>query len=886
MDNVKEIPKGNGRREKTKKRVVECKRNGLSPSEVLKSREIYGKNVLSKKAQETFFLRFLKSFNDPIIKILIGALAINTITSLGRINWAETIGIAAAILIATLVSTVSEHTSSVAYSRLCEGADKGKCTVIRKGAPLQVPHSEIVVGDRVVIMQGMSIPADGVLNEGEVYCDQSALTGESREVTKRGASPFSIDTEAYQFDLHNENQLFGGSLAVRGEGEMTVLRVGDSTFMGEIAGGLQDSSRPSPLKSRLSQLAGSIGFLGYVGAFMIAFAYLFNSFFIDSGMDMALVRERLADTHFLISEILRAVTVAVSVVVVAVPEGLPMMITVVLSSNMKKMMQSGVLVRRLVGIETAGNLSILFTDKTGTLTTGRMKVVRVVGADWEAGCDKLSEIPNIKLISKAVSAACTPNSSATEKALFSLCRSPKKAERRLPFNSENKFSAGLCADGQSFFAGAPEMLLPYCTSYVDINGATVPMDRSDLRSVVEKQKALAGSACRVLCIAAGDECAFEGAKNGCVQGLTLVALMAIRDPIRRDVHRCVRDCEAAGIQVVMVTGDNLNTAEAVALETGIITAEKNVVLSADILHKMTDEELKGILPRLAVVSRALPGDKIRLVRVAEESSRVVGMTGDGINDAPALKAADVGFAMGSGTDIAKDAGDIVITDDSFFSITRAVLYGRTIFRSIRKFIVFQLLMNLSAMGISLVGPFVGIDSPVTVIQMLWVNIIMDTLGGLAFAGEPAMRRYMLTKSPPREERLITSSMLSQILITGGYTLALGLFFLKSPRVRGLFGGDDVYFLTAFFAMFIFCGIFNSFNARTESVNILSCIAGNKPFVFIMTVVAIVQLLIIYFGGEVFRCTPLSPMHLLYAALIALTVIPADMLRKLIFKKSK
>ncbi|MBR6676107.1 MAG: calcium-translocating P-type ATPase, PMCA-type, partial [Clostridia bacterium] len=863
MDNVKERPECSGRRKTRSSWAVEFKKSGLSPSEVEKSRERYGKNILSKKTQETFVARFLKSFGDPIIRILLGALVINTVTSLGRINWAETLGIAAAILIATLVSTISEHSSSLAYSRLCQGADKGKCTVIRGGVARELAPADIVVGDRVLIIQGMSIPADGVLNEGEVYCDQASLTGESREVAKRSSLLYCAEPETYAFDLHSESQLFGGTLAVRGEGEMTVLRVGDRTFMGEIAGDLQESSRPSPLKRRLSDLASSIGFLGYLGAFMIAFAYLFNSFFIDSGMDMALVRERLSDTPFLISEILRAVTVAVSVVVVAVPEGLPMMITVVLSSNMKKMMQNGVLVRRLVGIETAGNLSILFTDKTGTLTTGKMKVVKALGADWEAGLEKSGAVPNIKLISKGIAAACTPNSSATEKALYALCKTGSSRKSRLPFSSENKFSAGLCDDGQSFFAGAPEVLLSHCSSRYDKEGRVVPMHSSDLREIADKQKSLADNACRVLCIAVGDMNSFEEAKNKRLSDITFLALLAIRDPVRRDVRRCVKDCHAAGIQVVMVTGDNLNTAEAVARETGIVTDEKHVILSADRLHKMTDDELKSILPRLAVVSRALPSDKIRLVRVAEECSLVVGMTGDGINDAPALKAADVGFAMGSGTDIAKDAGDIVITDDSFTSVTRAVLYGRTIFRSIRKFIVFQLLMNLSAMGISLIGPFVGIDSPVTVIQMLWVNIIMDTLGGLAFAGEPAMRSYMLTKSPPSEEKLINGSMLSQILITGGYTLALGLFFLKSPYVRAVFGGSDLYYLTAFFAMFIFCGIFNSFNARTESVNILSCIAGNKPFIFIMTLVGVVQLLIIYFGGEVFRCTPLAPVHLLY-----------------------
>ena len=412
------------------------------------------------------------------------------------------------------------------------------------------------------------------------------------------------------------------------------------------------------------------------------------------------------------------------------------------------------------------------------------------------------------------------------------------------------------------------------------------MDHQTLNRLFYDLQKLTDGSYRVVCLALGEGASFEMAKTASElsRSLTFITFAAIRDPLRRDIKRSVSDCKRAGIHVVMVTGDNTATAKAIAREAGILDEEHTRILEADELHRMDDKELIAVLSELCIVSRALPSDKIRLVRLSQEAGLTVGMTGDGINDAPALKASDVGFAMGSGTDIAKDAGDIVICDDSFPSITRAVLYGRTIFRSIRKFIVFQLLMNLSAMGISLIGPFIGIDSPVTVIQMLWVNIIMDTLGGLAFAGEPALRSYMMSSCPPRDEKLISGEMLSQILITGAYTLVLGIFFLKSPNIRSIFGGSDTYFLTAFFAMFIFCGIFNSFNARSERMNIFHCIAGNKPFIFIMLLVCIIQLLIIYFGGEVFRCVPLSGSHLLYCALIALTVIPADMLRKLLFSK--
>jgi len=870
-----------------KENVVLCSPCGLSENEVINSREKYGANILSKKKGKGFFHQLFESFNDPIIKILIGALIINACASFGKINWPETIGIIAAILIATMVSTVSEYTSSLAYNRLSKEGESSLCFVRRGGILKEIPISDIVCGDRVILSQGMKIPCDGILVSGEISCDQSALTGESREIKKSPLSLSHISPELFSADPSDCHQVLSQSTVTKGNGEMLALLVGDRTMIGTIAADLCESPRPSPLKNRLSDLARSIGIMGYVGAFLIALAYLFNSFFIDSGMDMDLAMVRLSDTHFLISELLRAVTVAVSCVVVAVPEGLPMMITVILSSNMKKMMKGGVLVRRLVGIETAGNLNILFTDKTGTLTTGKMKICSFSGVDWEADCARAKSIPNSNHIRRCISSVCTPYGNATERALFAFTKKGDKESERIPFDSKIKFSAGY-ADSVAYFIGSPELILASCDSYLDCDGVSSPIDHRTHIKLSNDLKSLTENAFRVVCLALGDRLSFESAKSdGTIpKTLTFIALTALRDPLRKDIKRSVSDCKKAGIHVVMVTGDNSSTAMAIAREAGIFDEKHGKILDSTELHSMSDSDLTAILNELSIVSRALPSDKIRLVRLSQEAGLTVGMTGDGINDAPALKAADVGFAMGSGTDIAKDAGDIVICDDSFPSVTRAVLYGRTIFRSIRKFIVFQLLMNLSAMGISLIGPFIGIDSPVTVIQMLWVNIIMDTLGGLAFAGEPALRSYMMRSCPPRQEKLISKEMLSQILITGAYTLALGIFFLKSNHIRSVFGDNDTYFLTAFFAMFIFCGIFNSFNARSERINIFHCIAGNKPFIFIMVLVCAVQLLIIYFGGEVFRCTPLSAKHLLYCALIAFTVIPADILRKLIFSKKQ
>ncbi len=852
---------------------IYIKHEGLSTVEVEENQRKYGKNVLTQKKRVGFFRQLLGNLNDPIIKILLGALAINAIVSFGHMNIPETIGIAAAITIATLVSTISEYSSSLAFEKLCSSSQSSVYSVRRGDKVINIPSNEITVGDIVLITAGQKVMADGYIICGEVTCNQASLTGESIEIRKRGEAISYFDPESFQSDTSHKSKLFSGSIICGGACEMVAVKVGDNTLIGKLAGELQETNRPSPLKMRLSELAKSISYLGYVGAVMIAFAYLFNSFVIDSGMNTSLILEKLSDRGFVISEILHAITVAVSVIVVAVPEGLPMMITVVLSSNMKKMLKSGVLVRRLVGIETAGNLNILFTDKTGTLTTGNMTVSSVYSLDRCYGSIKELKKHDLyyKKLRCCADAACgTGVVSATEKAVISfLLKNAKRCcAERTAFDPKVKYSSGVL-NCERYILGAPERILEIISYAIRCDGTKCALSEADMRHLYATLHSLAGSGARVLCAAMAD--AFLG-------------FIVIKDPLRHDIKASVAKAQNAGIQVMMVTGDNVETAEAIAREAGVINGDCRLVLSSAELARLSDEELRKKLPQTAVVARALPTDKIRLVRLAENMGLVAGMTGDGINDAPALKAADVGFAMGSGTDIAKEAADIVITDDSFKSITNAVLYGRTIFESIRKFIVFQLTMNLCAMGVSLIGPFVGVENPVTVIQMLWVNIIMDTLGGLAFAGEPALQSYMKQKSRSLTEKIISKRMLSQIIITGGYSLALCIFFIKSPVVRTLFEGkSEAYFLTAFFAMLIFCGIFNSFNARTKSVNLLSHIAGNKAFVFIMSAVAIIQIMIIYFGGEVFRCVPLEPRALLIAGLFALTVIPADILRKVLFR---
>ena len=366
----------------------------------------------------------------------------------------------------------------------------------------------------------------------------------------------------------------------------------------------------------------------------------------------------------------------------------------------------------------------------------------------------------------------------------------------------------------------------------------------------------------------------------------LLAFIVMKDKIRRGVYDAVREVKSAGIQIVMITGDSIQTATSIAKEAGIYNERiGHIALDSSTLHKMDDESVKAIIPKLRVLSRALPQDKTRLVRLSQESDLVAGMTGDGINDAPSLKLSDVGFGMGSGTDIAKSAADVVILDDSFSAIAKTVLYGRTIFKSIRKFITFQLIMNLCACGVSLFGQFVGIDTPITIIQMLWVNIIMDTLGGLAFAGEPPLDYYMLEPPKRRDEPILSTDMLKRILIQGSFSLGICIFFLTSPIFKNFYNyynSKDTFF-TAFYALFVFVGLFNCLGARSERLWLFSNISKNRLFVIILLLISVIQLFMIYRGGALFRCVPLSPKELWFVLSLSLSVVPFDIVRRIVEK---
>ncbi len=881
-------------------RTTVTRKEGLSEEEVQNSRREHGANRLTKQAGKSFFRRFLSNLNDPVIRILLVALAVKLLMLFREENRLETFGIAAAVFLATLISTLSEHTSEKAFARLSAESADTACRVRRDGTVRSVPLSELVVGDRVLLSAGEQIPADGRILTGEVRTDQSAMTGESREIRKHPSSDEGTDPAS-------PSSLLRGCTVTRGGGEMVVTAVGDSTFLGRISREIQMEQRPSPLKVRLGTLARQISILGYIAAVFVALAYLFHVFLLDSGMHWGLIRLKLTDPSFLFPSLLHAFTLALTVIVVAVPEGLPMMIAVVLSSNIRRMLRDHVLVRKQTGIEAAGSMNILFTDKTGTLTEGNMQLTAFLPPDGAPPIafserirrrDRTAEL--LSLCFRLNNDACEGRDekgerailggSATERALLRGVRelSPPTNTRvlsRLPFDSSRKYSAVTLATPHrlTLVMGAPERLLPVTNEALDPSGVPRPLSKQTLAKRL-REETLAGGRVLAVCIAPGDISA-ERLSGGLCVPLCLVGAVTLRDPLRPEAGESVAALQDAGIGVVMITGDNRETAATIATRCGILTPERDLILTGEELATLSDEALTRALPRLAVVARALPTDKSRLVRLSQEAGLVVGMTGDGINDAPALRRADIGFSMGSGTQVAKDAGDIIILDDNLASIVRAVLYGRSIFKSIRKFVTLQLTMNFCAVGVTMICPFLGIDSPVTVLQMLWINIIMDTLGGLAFAGEPALPDCMRERPKRRDEPILNRYMVNSIVLHGGFTVLLCLYFLKSPTVTAVFRDTpgNLCLLTAFFALFIFSSVFNCFNARTDRLKLTAGLSKNPVFLIIMLAILAIQLVFVYLGGRILRTMPLLPRELLVTFALSLSVFPAELIRKLLWR---
>lgn len=830
--------------------------NGLTNKEVIQSRNKYGSNTLTKVKKKNLFSLILESLGDPIIKILIIVLVFKIIFLFRNNDWFETIGILVAIILASTIGSFAEYGSEEAFNRLEEEASKKKCNVLRNGKLETINVIEVVVGDVVLISSGNSIPADGYIIEGKITVNEASINGETKDKEKtRG------------------EYVYSSTICYEGEAKMKVDKIGDNTLIGGLAKDIQVPPTISPLKSRLTHLAKIISVFGYVGAGAVAVVYL------------------LTTKDFGINNILYSLTLSMTVIVVTVPEGLPLMVTLVLSSNMKRMLKDNVLVRKLIGIETSGNINCLLTDKTGTLTEGNLKVTTLV-------TPLNHKISNLATLSSKLQVEITNNlfynnssfynsdneitgGNQTDRAILKYVKksiSNHQIVFKKLFDSKDKYSSVTLDNEITYYKGAKEVLLDKCLYYLDNNGnRQILLNKEKINKDIDNE-AKTGS--RII---------FLTSKDKHSTSHTYLGYLIIKDTIRSTTVPSINILHQAGINVIMITGDNIDTATSIAKEAGIITSKNDVALTSKEFNNLSNEEISTLYSRIKVIARALPKDKSRMVKILQNMDLIVGMTGDGINDAGALKTADVGFAMGSGTEVAKEASDIIILDDNIKSITKAILFGRTIFKSIRKFIIFQLTVNICAMLMAIMGPIFDITTPVTVIQMLWINMIMDTLAGIAFASEPPLLEYMLEAPKTKAVPIINSYMFKEILFTGLYTSLLGIFFLKSNFVYNFirYSSDYRYLYTAYFAFFIFSALFNALNARTTRLNILANITKNKPFIFIFTGITIVQLYLIYFGGDLFRTYGLTVKELLFIILLSLSVIPFDWLRKsLINKESK
>ena len=859
---------------------------GLSKKAVEESRKRYGTNALTQIPPEPLWKKILEGFKDPMIMILLVALVVQAVLFLlGEAEWFEPVGILIAIMIANGVASISENKQENKASALKEEEEaKETAKVVRDGQLEEIHVNEVVVGDIVYLQAGDKIPADGIVAEGSIKVDQAALNGETEEAEK---IPFVEGAEYDTKDLLNKYYAYRGTVVCGGEGYMEIKVVGDKTLFGELALEVQEDTRQTPLQVKLGILAKQISKFGYIGAIAIVVGILAKTLITGA------VPEGIFEWIRLVMD---AVTVAVTVIVCAVPEGLPMLTSILLSFQSMKMAKDNVLVRKINGLETAGSLSLLFSDKTGTITEGRLSVVEMATGNVTV-FNELSKV-NPSLASDIITGIGINNSAAvsndsiiggnsTDRALMSFLMDSKavseinKEDVRSfnAFDSNKKCSSvTVTRSGESitYIKGAPERIIERCTTYVDENGDIKELvEKNYLVSYIDSQ---AGRSMRLLAVAKRDGDSDEGE-------LTLLCVISIRDNVRKEAVDAIKEVKNAGIQVVMVTGDRKETAAAIARESGLIENEDDVVLTSAELGEKTDDELKALLPRLRVVARALPTDKSRLVRVAQELDYVVGMTGDGVNDSPALKKADVGFAMGSGTEVAKEAGDITILDDNFSSIEKAILYGRTMFKSIRKFLIFQLTVNVAAVLICFLGPLLGENVILTVIQLLLINLAMDTLAAIAFGSEPALKEYMKEKPVARSESIVSRAMLSEVIISAAYITIICLSILFVAPIRSLFGDVDVTYLkSAIFATFMMAITFNGFNARTSHINPFENIGRNRNFVLVMISIFVMQFLFVTFGGEVLSVESLSVKSWFICIILAFMVIPIDIIRKIVTKK--
>ncbi len=823
-------------------------KNGLTATEVLKSRAEHGENVLTPPKRLSLWRLYLEKYEDPIIRILLVAAVISMVLAVFSGEYVETIGIILAVLFATTVGFYFERDAAKKFDVLTALGEEQPVKVVRDGRPQQIARREVVVGDVVLVETGDEIPADGILAEAtDLQVDESSLTGE--QLTTKGplqTSPIPMEKglEGASAEAYPKDMLLRSSMVMNGSGRMTVTAVGDETEIGRVARqATEQTSVKTPLNMQLDRLAKLISKVG-TSVSVLAFVLFL-------GHDVLTQPLWHTDNYLeMVTVVMRYFMMAVTLIVMAVPEGLPMAVTLALALNMRRMLQSNNLVRKLSASETMGAVTVICTDKTGTLTENRMQVWEMLSDDYDflAEAIALNTTAELDADGKGIG-------NPTETALlnwlkergvdYAAIREKAEIKMRLPFSTERKYMATV-ANGELFVKGAPEIVLSMCE-----------MTREQEEEIMSVLTSYQQRAMRTLAFACKPVESTDGLR---LDELEFLGVCAISDPLRHDVAQAVADCQRAGITVKMVTGDTAMTAIEIGRQASILgngsdmPMDEGEHLTGAAFSELSDEEALEAVGRLHVMSRARPADKQRLVELLQQRGEVVAVTGDGTNDAPALNHAHVGLSLGSGTSVAKQASDITLIDDSFRSIVKAVMWGRSLYKNIQRFLFFQLVVNVTALLLVIGGSLIGTEMPLTVTQILWVNLIMDTFAAMALASLPPSREVLNEQPRKATDFIISRSMGWGIGVIGTLFFVVMLGYLWKIE----HGGINVRELTEFFTVFVMLQWWNLFNAKMlgSTHSAFRYLYRCRGFLLVLLMILGGQWLIVTFGGEMFRTEPL------------------------------